>query len=234
MNFISLPPLVGASANSLNRSPCRRRSRRHEAARSRLSAGAAADHRYRDHSKTNFFNRTASRRSLQGGPGSWVKCIYSVQRRAEPPPRQQEDYGRERTQPSGVSIYLLSLFCRGPRRGWRSRPRATHADRDSPLPETSERTILASQRLGILRIPVQGAFRRGRNYSAEASSRRVGATRCIDRSATILTNSTVNWVSTYLICMSATRTDHCNADRQIQYRRYGPSPNAMPAIPLFS
>jgi hypothetical protein len=41
-------------------------------------------------------------------------------------------------------FFTTILFCRVPRRNWRFRPRATHADRDSPLPETSERTILAA------------------------------------------------------------------------------------------
>ena len=42
--------------------------------------------------------------------------------------------------------------------------------------------------LGIRRMSVQGAFRLVTNYSAEASSRRVGATPCTDRLATILTS----------------------------------------------
>jgi hypothetical protein len=49
--------------------------------------------------------------------------------------------------------HIDSLVC-----GWGVRPPATRADRDSPLPETSERAILAWQRLGIRECRLRERF----------------------------------------------------------------------------
>jgi hypothetical protein len=148
------------------------------------------------------------RRSLQGGPGSLgethslgpahatagsaAMAPDFVQRRAKPPPPQQEDYGRERTRPSGASIYALVLS-RSP--SWLAVSTAYCARGSRFAVALDIRTV----------DPGLAAIRRVR--------------------------SELGW---YLIWMSATKRDHCDADRQIQYRRYGSSPSARPAIPLFS
>lgn len=128
------------------------------------------------------------------GHDSWAERTRSVQRhvtggsrrngrRFRSAPRRTASSARGLTvaNPPSRAVHLSSsCFCRVPRRGLRFRPRATHAGRDSPLPETAEPTILSSQRFGIRWMSVQAAFRRKTNYSAEASSRRVGATACTD------------------------------------------------------
>jgi hypothetical protein len=135
----------------------------------------------------------APRRSLQGGPGSWVGRIHSVQRHVTAGSRRNGTRFRaapRRTVPSSA-------------RGLRSQ---THP--------AERRTYLLS--CFVASPVVAGGFDRVRRT-------RIAIRRCPRHP------NGRSWPR-----MSVTRRDHCDADRQIQYRRYGSSPKARPAIPLFS